>query len=287
MRQGPGQGPGASAPRPPGHFDGAPVAKFLLIANVAIYLLGNFLMKDGQHSAFAKWGAFSITEGFYDFQIWRVLTFQFLHADSGHLLGNMLGMFFFAPHVERWMGSRPFTFYYFLCGIAGVVFYSFLYFTPGIMDQYAPYTRMVGASAGLFGILAAFYKIAPNAKVYLFFIIPMPMRVFAMGYFAIQVLSVLFNWDNAGGSAGHLGGALFGLALIKYQPLRSWLIRISEIGQKGGGSRVKTAKIVRERSLSPIEQSKEVDRILEKISAHGIQSLTDKERETLDKARRK
>ncbi|MDB4310695.1 hypothetical protein N9956_04675 [Akkermansiaceae bacterium] len=50
---------------------------------------------------------------------------------------------------------------------------------------------------------------------------------------------------------------------------------------------MKTAKIVRERSLSPIEQSKEVDRILEKISAHGIQSLTDKERETLDKARRK
>ncbi len=277
--------------RPPGHFDGAPVAKALFISNIAIFILGIVLMPSDSpvfaQTPLEKWGAFSIEKGFFDFQIWRILTFQFLHADGGHILGNMLGIFFFAPHVERWMGSRPFAFYYFMCGIAGVLFFALLYFLPGVMDQYLPSTPMVGASAGIFGILAAFYKIAPNAKVLLFFIIPMSMRVFAIGYFVIQVLTVVFNGDNAGGSAGHLGGALFGLSLIKYQPLRSWLIRISQMGQGGENPRVKKAKIVRERSLSPIEQSKEVDRILEKISAHGIQSLTDKERATLDKARRK
>jgi len=273
--------------RPPSHFEGAPVAKFLIFANVAIFIFTNMLTERGEISFFEKWGAFSITEGFYHLQVWRVLTFQFLHANGGHILGNMIGMFFFAPHVERWMGSRPFAFYYFLCGIAGVVFYTLLYFTPGIMDQYGPYTQMVGASAGLFGILAAFYKIAPNAKVFLFFIIPMSMRVFAIGYFAIQIFSVLFGSENAGGSAGHLGGALFGLALIKYQPLRSWLIRISKIGEEKRNPKVQEATIVRERSRSPIAQTKEVDRILEKISAHGIQSLTEKERQTLDKARRK
>ncbi|MGJ8698061.1 MAG: rhomboid family intramembrane serine protease [Verrucomicrobiaceae bacterium] len=273
-------------PQRPALFAGAPVSKFLVISNVVIFLLGIIMTtRESPVSPLLLWGHFSITEGLQHFQIWRLLTFQFLHADGGHLFGNMLGMVFFAPHVERWMGSRPFAFYYFFCGIAGALFYTVLFFVPGMFD-YPAWTPMVGASAGLFGVLAAFYKIAPDARVLLFFVIPIRMRTFAIAYFALQVTIVVFGLDNSGGAAGHLGGALLGLAFINYKPLRTWLIKVSAIGTgQPGGKKVRTATVIRERS--PIELSKEVDRILEKISEHGIQSLTDKERQTLDKARKK
>ncbi|MDE0861450.1 MAG: rhomboid family intramembrane serine protease [Akkermansiaceae bacterium] len=283
--------PDGLGPQRPAFFEGAPITKQLIIANVVIFFIGALMTPSGAPLHYMTsldiWGHFSITEGLYHFQIWRLFTFQFLHGDGGHLLGNMIGMVFFAPHVERWMGSRPFVFYYLLCGIAGALFYTILFFVPGMFD-YPATVPLVGASAGLFGILAAFYKIAPNARILLFFCIPMKMKTFAIAYFALQVITVIFGLDNAGGAAGHLGGALLGLSFIKYKPLRTWLINVSEIGTGSSSSpKVRQAKEVREIEQSPIELNKEVDRILEKISDHGIQSLNDKERQTLDKARKR
>lgn len=270
-----------------GHFANAPVSKFLIVSSVVVFLIGVIWTTDPNvETAFSFWGKFSIDKGILGFQIWRVLTFQFLHADGMHLLSNMIGIYFFGPHVERWMGSRPFTFYYFFCGIAGALFYALLYFLPGFFSGQDVSIGMVGASAGIFGILAAFYKIAPNARILLFFFIPLKVRTAAILYFVWEVSHVVFGLNNAGGSAGHLGGAFLGLSFINYKPLRTWLIKISQIGTGEKPSpKVRTATVVRE-TRSPIEVSKEVDRILEKISSEGMQSLTPKERKILEKARR-
>lgn len=271
----------------PGPFEGAPVTKWLLIINAGILFLQVLMTDPGNRLFMEDVGAFSIQKGIYEFQIWRFVTFQFLHAGFGHLIANCLGLFFFGPHIERWMTSRAYLTFYLLCGIAGALFYALLFFLPGFLDGYLPEIPMVGASAGLFGILAAFYFIAPDARVLLFFIIPLQMRTLAVGYFIIEALSVIFNWHNAGGSAGHLGGALFGLAVLKLPPLKAFVVRLSQIGgNQGPGKRARDAKIVSETSRSPLELTKEVDRILDKISEQGIQSLTTKEKETLNKARR-
>jgi membrane associated rhomboid family serine protease len=276
----------------PGPFEGAPVTKWLLIVNIAILFLMVLLTGPGEllrDSSFYRWGSFSIQKSIYEFQIWRFLTFQFLHGGAGHLIANCIGLFFFGPHIERWMTSRPFLVFYLLCGIAGALFYTLLFFMPGFLDGYLPTIPMVGASAGLFGILAAFYFVAPNARVLLFFVIPMQMKTLAIVYFAIETLGVIFNWHNAGGSAGHLGGALFGLLVLKWPPLRQAVVKLSRIGgekEAGRVGKVKEAQIVREKNQSPLELTKEVDRILDKISEQGIQSLTPKEKETLNKARR-
>jgi membrane associated rhomboid family serine protease len=274
----------------PGPFEGAPVTKWLLISNVAILFLQFLLTSPGQVPFLRDEGAFSIEKAIYQFQIWRFLTFQFLHADFGHLFANGIGLFFFGPHIERWMTSRAYLTFYLLCGVAGALFYTLLFYLPGFLEGTYPGTRMVGASAGLFGILAAFYFVAPNARVLLFFVIPLQMRTLAVVYFALETAAVIFNWHNAGGSAGHLGGALFGLAVLKIPKLRQGVIRLSQIGDKKqakrGRSRKRDATIVREKEKSPIELSKEIDRILDKISEHGIQSLTAKEKETLNRARR-
>lgn len=279
-------------PRMSGPFEGAPVSKLLLIINVAILFFQILLTAPGerlQESTFYRFGSFSIEDGIYGFEVWRLLTFQFLHAGFGHLFANCLGLLFFGPHIERWMTSRAYLAFYLLCGVAGALFYTLLFFLPGFFDAYTPAVQMVGASAGLFGILAAFYFIAPDARILLFFVIPLKMRTFAIGYLIIESLAVIFNWHNAGGSAGHLGGAIFGFAVLKLPSLKEFVIKLSLIGSvssKKGVRKTREATIVRESERSPLEMTKEVDRILDKISEQGIQSLTKKEKETLDKARR-
>lgn len=284
-----GRGPTGFGPQTPGHFTGAPVTKWLLISNIAIFFLQILMTKPGQPLFLQEFFQFSIQKGIYEGQLWRLLTFQFMHGDLGHLFGNCLALIIFGPHVERWMSNRAFSFYYFFCGFAGVALYIILFNIPGVFDHNNPAKGMVGASAGIFGILAAFYFIAPNVKILLFFVIPMPMKYFAVGYFIFEVLMVVSKASNAGGSAAHLGGALFGLAVLKWPPLRNLLMKVSQIGtgKKSPTSKVRDAKIVKKAPQSPIEVTKEVDRILDKISKQGIQSLTTKEKDTLDKARRK
>ncbi|YCM43848.1 rhomboid family intramembrane serine protease [Verrucomicrobiaceae bacterium 227] len=284
----PSRGMGSGRPPGmPGPFDGAPVTKWLLIINIAVLIIDALLKAHPPLFLRDTWGYLSVEKAVYQGQIWRFISFQFLHANFGHLLSNSIGIFFFGPHIERWMSSRPFLVFYLLSGLAGALFYTLLFFIPGVFEVYGAETRMVGASAGVFGILAAFYYVAPEARVLLFFVIPMKMRTLGIAYFAYEAFRVVFVMDNAGGSAGHLGGAIFGLLVLKTPKAREWIIKLSQIGN--GTKRppkIRDAHIVREDHRSPIELSREIDRILDKISSEGIQSLTPRERETLDKARK-
>lgn len=271
----------------PGPFQGAPVTKWLLIINVAVFFIDLLLVEHPPLYLRDIWGYFSIELAIFQGQIWRFFTFQFLHGDLNHLLFNSIGIFFFGPHIERWMSSRPFLVFYLLCGVAGALFYTLLFFTPGILDNYPVSAGMVGASAGIFGILAAFYYVAPEARVLLFFFIPMKMKTLAILVFIFETVHVILDLNNAGGSAGHLGGAILGLLIVKTPKAREFVIKLSRIGSGDKRApKVRDATIIRERKQSPIELTKEVDRILDKISSEGIQSLTTKERETLDKARK-
>ena len=279
---------GGRPPGLPGPFEGAPVTKWLLMISIATFFLDLILVEYPPLFLRDLWGYYSIDKAILGGQLWRFFTFQFLHADFHHLFFNSIGIFFFGPHIERWMSSRPFLVFYLLCGVAGALFYTVLFFTPGVLESYPISQGMVGASAGIFGILAAFYYVAPDARIYLFFFIPLRMKTFALLIFAFETFHVLFDMSNAGGSAGHLGGAFIGLLIVKNQKGREIVIKLSQIGQaRKAKGHIRNAKIIRERQSSPIELSEEIDRILDKISEHGIQSLSSKERETLDKARKK
>jgi membrane associated rhomboid family serine protease len=276
-------------PRMPGFFEGAPVTKWLIILNVGIFLLQILLTGRGEQLFMQSWGDTSIRDTFMKLQLWRLITSQFLHADFGHLLFNCLGLLFFAPHVERWMTSRPYLVFYLLAGIFGNLVYTVLFFVPGLFENHSLSSPAIGASCGILGILAVFYFIAPNATVLLFLIIPVPIRTMAIVFLVYESCIVVFDLHNSGGSAGHLGGALFGYLFFKWPPLKPFVVKLAQIGEKGPKKKRRTrdATIVRESKRSPLEMTKEVDRILDKISEQGIQSLTKKEKETLDKARRK
>jgi hypothetical protein len=157
-------------------------------------------------------------------------------------------------------------------------------------------TPVVGASAGVFGLIAAYASLNPERPLtlLLFFIIPVSMRAKYLLLFSaiIALLGILFPSGSIAHTA-HLGGMIGGLAFIKYGLNWHWperrprppraprLVRVySGPGTKGAGRGPA--------DLPPDEfLSKEVDPILDKISAHGIQSLTERERQILEAARKK
>ena len=180
-----------------------------------------------------RWCYFSFTTAVGGFQVWRWITFQFMHASLGHIFGNMLGLYFFGTMIEQYLGHRRFLAFYLLCGIAGPLVYLCFAFT-GILGTSLS-TPMVGASAGVFGILLAAAQVAPRTTVMLLFPpIPMQLRTLALVLLAIAAYTVFTQGRNAGGEAAHLGGAALGFFLIRRPELLNWAQRLPKLpGRKG------------------------------------------------------
>lgn len=256
----------------------SPVVKWLLISNLVIFFIDLFFLGH----RIQEFGAFTIETGIFGGRIWEFVSFQFLHGSLGHVMFNCIGIFFFGPPMERWWGSRKFTLFYLLCGVGGAVFYSLLVFV-GILPSNDFYTPLVGASAGIYGILIGIAVIAPNLRVALLFPpIELSMRQMAIALMAISVGSILLKLGgNEGGEAGHLGGAIFGYLLMRYPKLLGAGDVIIIPPPLPNASH--PAKI-RPRSDLFQTQDSVIDAILDKISSDGFQSLTEEERAILQQA---
>lgn len=263
-----------------------PVVKWLLLANLGIYFIDTFLKGDAADGPLRVFGMFTIRSAVFDFRIWEFVTFQFLHGSLGHVLFNSVGLFFFGPWMERWWGARKFIAFYLLCGAAGAVFFTLLALA-GILPGSSPQTGLVGASAGLYGILIGVAVIAPNLRVALLLPpIELSMRQLAIALLVISTGSILLRFGgNVGGEAGHLGGAILGYFLVRFPHL---------LGLPGQprASRPERASPRPSAQLGPrsdaeLKQDSAVDMILDKISRDGFQSLTEAEREFLQKFSKK
>jgi rhomboid family protein len=239
--------------------------------------------------------------------VWQLITFQFLHASLLHIACNLLVFWWVGHFVENVLGKPRFLVAMFGCGVVGGLLQELLMVLfPGQFGGW-----VVGASAGVAGLFAIFALLEKNSQVLLFFILP--VRALTL-LWAFGIISLFFTvvptpreWGLA--NAAHLGGLLAGIAWVKLGwhrsyvqlPWEGWLDRIRQLGrsrnpqqkQKLVGA-YKTQKSLWRSSVGEPEDastdeflSSEVDPILDKISAHGIHSLTAREREILEKARKK
>jgi membrane associated rhomboid family serine protease len=229
--------------------------------------------------------------GFREKHFWQIITFQFMHSVPWpwHVLGNCLGLYFIGRPMEETLGKQKFLTLYFLSGTLGGALELLATFLPHHFD--AP---VVGASAGIMGLLGAFAMIFPMQEFFLFFI-PIPIRVIYLFWFLL-----LYSPFDDSANAAHLGGLLTGVAFVKWgmNPARSFT-QWNPFQRKERSERMIKAAVagssfstMRRRSRQAAQDvpsaefiSKEVDPILDKISAHGIQSLTPREREILQAAR--
>jgi membrane associated rhomboid family serine protease len=237
-----------------------PVVRALLIANVAMFFV--------QYTMPALANAFVFVPRYILLQPWSIVTYMFLHGGLMHLAFNMLALFFFGPRVEERIGSRRFTILYFLSGISGAILSFF--FSPG--------AAIVGASGAVFGVTLAFAYYWPDALIYIWGIIPVPARM-------MVVLTTVFSlWSGFGGAGGniahfaHLGGYAGAYLYLKWlERSRASFKRQATSAPAEATHRLSGWRSIDRTKIHEVNRD-EVDRILDKISATGLGSLTPQER---------
>ncbi len=244
--------------------------KYLLIINFVLYVLQIIFDVDRTMSnPFAQ----SFIDNYFTvkhnrpFDLWRLVTFQFLHGSPMHLLFNMIGLYFLGTMIERTWGGIRFLKFYLTCGIVGGVLY-ILFANIGLIT---PGLSLLGASGGVLGLLMACAIMYPGVTV-IMILFPVPIRIATALLTVVYALSVLGDASNAGGDMCHLGGMATAFVWIKW---RSLMGNVLEKQQQSSYRR----KIKQDQDLQY-----EVDKILAKVHAHGLQSLSNKEKQILQKA---
>ncbi len=185
------------------------VTHWLIAVNSAIYAAD--LISREQLS---NWGAFSASQGVLHLQIWRWITYEFLHASPEHLLFNMIALWAFGPLVESILRARSYLAFYILSGLGGTAGYVLLW-RLRFLDVTAD-SELVGASACIFGVLTGAVYLAPHRVIRLMFWgIRLRYQTLAWILIGIAILHIAARGENAGGEAAHLGGAVAGFVLIR------------------------------------------------------------------------
>lgn len=267
----------------------------LLIINVVAFVLQSFATYYAPSLGVGKYLALS-KEGLGHGYVWQLLTFQFLHGGLMHLLLNCWALYVFGRAVEDAVGRRSFLLLYFSSGVLG----GLCQMVGALLWSSHLGGSVVGASAGVFGLVAAYATLYPERQLtlLLFFVLPVSLRAKYLLLFSalMAVFGILFPSDQVA-HAAHLGGMLMGIAYVRQiihwqwswssfrrPPRRPPPRELVKVAATKWPSAHKARPDVGEEVSTEEFLSREVDPILDKISAHGIQSLTDRERKILEAA---
>ncbi len=197
-----------------------PGLKWLIISNTGIFVLQYLFPRSlgGMLTTLFSLYLAGVVKGLY---VWQVFTYMFLHGGIGHLLFNMLTLWFFAAQLERDWGTKRFLKYYFYCGIAAGICVLLVNWAVG--DWATP---TIGASGAIYGVLVAFAVLYPNQTVLMYFLFPIKAKYMVMIFIGIELL-VTFGPNTGVSTIAHLGGAAFGYIYLKGRLPR---VRLPELG---------------------------------------------------------
>jgi membrane associated rhomboid family serine protease len=214
-------------------------------------------------------------------RFWTPLTYMFMHATIFHILFNMLWLYWMGQLFEEYLGNKRTIGLYILGGLAGALFFVGAYNIFPFFAAAVHGGTIVGASASVMAIIIATATLLPDYSISLIFIGPVKLKWIALFYVIIDFLSIV--GPNGGGEFSHLGGALFGFVYIKQlQRGHDWIGAITGIFKSSSKLKVSSKNPNKNSSSKPRQD--EIDRILDKISQTGYESLNKQERELLFRA---
>lgn len=233
-----------------------PVVRFLLIANVAMFIFQTALPRLANLLVFVPFLVLT--------RPWSVVTYMFLHGGLMHLAFNMLGLWFFGAGVETRIGSRRFVVLYLVSGISGAL----------LSMAFSMGAAVIGASAGVFGVMLAFARFWPDQPIYIWGILPIPARMLVI------LTTVMAIWSGFGGVGGnvahfaHLGGYAGAWIYLRLMERRREEFR--RRATSAPPEAVKRLVAWQSVDLTKVHEVNrpEVQRILDKIAQHGPASLT-------------
>jgi len=226
------------------------------------------------------------------------------------VLANMYGLYLFGPRLEQTLGSKKFAWFYVFCGLGGVVFQMLFIRTGGL----------VGASAAVFGVMTAYAMQWPDDEIYLMFVLPMRVRTLVVALFVFNlVMGVVATGDGGGTNIAyfaHVGGVIAAYAYMRMAastgidqvrqrvaslpdadeppraiprnlPRRERGDEVDDIVAKSKAIAAKRAVTLAPSSRRREAKADELNRVLDKISETGIESLTGDERKVLEEMSRR
>jgi membrane associated rhomboid family serine protease len=172
----------------------------LIVVNVLVFLF-SFVDRQGRLLYLALIPAYVLQAGAW----WQVVTYMFVHSGWAHIFFNMLALFLFGIQLEQRMGSTEFLIYYFVCGIGAGIATVFINSAAGM-----GLVPVVGASGAIFALLLAFAAYFPDARIFIFGILPMRAPVAVALYAGIEIVSQLAVPRSGVAHLTHLSGLVFG-----------------------------------------------------------------------------
>ena len=204
-----------------------------------------------------------------DPKIWQPITYMFIHGDFFHIFMNMFVLWMFGTEMESLWGGKKFLQYYLITGIgSGLVWLLFNYGKS--------YSILIGASGAIYGILLAYGLMFPNRKVLIYFLFPIKVKYFVA---LLALISFVSSIDTSGSNISHLthlSGMVIGFIYLKFPNFksRSSIIINNKIIES-------QQRKVEKRRANTILLQKKIDRLLDKVSDKGFDSLSEDEKDQL------
>ncbi len=279
--------------------NGSIVTRFILI-NIAVFLIVNvvslifFLFKIGPENELnlVQWLAVPADwKQLLFHKPWTIITYMFLHEGFFHILSNMVMLYFGGQLFVEYLGEKRFTATYFLGGIAGALLYIAVFNIFPAFNSITHYSIALGASASVLAIFVAIATYLPNFSVNLILFGPVRLKFIALFLVVLDLISI--DKGNPGGHIAHLGGALYGyFAMTQLRNGRDFstdfskfIFSIGSIFKNNSKLKVahKGAHYTASNAVEKKSKQENIDRILDKISKSGYESLTKQEKEELFK----
>jgi len=221
---------------------------------------------------------------------WTIITYMFTHKDLLHILVNLLWLYWFGKIFLEYLDQRKLVAVYLMGGIAGALTYVLSYnIFPAFQGVVGESIPLLGASASVMAIVVAIAYYVPDYTVYLFLLGKVKIKYIALGIFIFT--SVMDFSVNSGGKLAHIGGALLGyLYMVSFRQgkdIGKWINKIIDffvtLFKPSKRLKVTYKKPTTDFEYNKVkaDHQKEINKILDKISKGGYDSLTKTEKEIL------